>query len=158
MARALIAATLNGLTRQARLERSMARSATSGGRSLSSDKLRAALRRRKVTGGTFRSARLPAVLSAMYRTTPLWIACLVLTACAEEAREPEGEPPYAIWPEPLALFPHGPEQTENVCERSGDDLVRDVFCGPEPAEISSLSDLHAAFGLDLSTLGGINGV
>jgi mono/diheme cytochrome c family protein len=45
-----------------------------------------------------------------------------------------------------------------VCERAGDDWVRDVFCGPEPAEITSLSDLHAAFDLQLGKVGGIQGI
>jgi mono/diheme cytochrome c family protein len=96
----------------------------------------------------------------MYRTTPLWIVCLALAACAEQAREPEPPKPlpYASWPEPLALLQHGPEQTAEVCERSGDDLVRDVFCAEEPAEITSLIELREAFGLDLTTLGGVNGI
>jgi mono/diheme cytochrome c family protein len=93
----------------------------------------------------------------MCRTLPLSIACFVLAACAEQPPEPVVTP-YASWPEPLALLPHGPEQTAAVCERSGDDLVRDAFCGAERSDITSMSELHAALGLDLSTLGGISGV
>lgn len=83
----------------------------------------------------------------------------MLAACAAQPPEPEPQAePYARWPEPLALLPHGPEQTARVCERSGDDLVRDAFCAPEPAEITSLVELREAFGLDLSSVGGINGI
>lgn len=92
----------------------------------------------------------------MCRTLWPWIACLALAACAQEA-EP-GPAPYASWPEPLAFLPNGPEQTAQVCARDGDDLVRDVFCGDEPPEIASLQDLREAFGVDLGSVGGINGV
>lgn len=93
----------------------------------------------------------------MRRFTRYGLLWLALTACVE----PPGEPaprPYASWPEPLALLPHGPEQTAQVCERPGDDLVRDVFCGPRPAEITSMSELHAAFDLSFGKVGGIHGI
>jgi hypothetical protein len=114
----------------------------------------------RVKKGPCGSFGLPVFLlccAAMHRSTPLQVACFVLAACAEQAREPEAVP-YARWPEPLELLRLGPEQTAQVCERSGDDLVRDVFCAPEPAEITSLIELHAALGLDLTTLGGISGI
>jgi hypothetical protein len=91
----------------------------------------------------------------MFRTLLPGLACLAFAACTAPA-EPEA-PRYASWPEPLALLPRGDEQTSAVCERRGDDLVRDVFCGEDRAEITSMSELHAALGLEVGKPGGVAG-
>jgi hypothetical protein len=90
----------------------------------------------------------------MYRKSLLLV--LMLVACAAP-EEPKAQP-YAVWPDPLEQLPRGSDQTERVCDRDGDDLVRDAFCAEEPAKITRLIDLQTALTLDVSILGGISGV
>ena len=54
--------------------------------------------------------------------------------------------------DPLAVLPRGQTQTSITCarmEQNGDDnRVRDLFCGPVPANITSLQELQAGLGLE----------
>ena len=95
---------------------------------------------------------------------------LALFACGENApeREPEPEdggaepdfepPEYGSWPHPLEHMPRGPEHTAAVCERDGDDLVRDVFCAGEPRTFTSLVELQRSLAIDSSVMGGVTGL
>lgn len=103
------------------------------------------------------------------------LQCLPLTAamicalggCAGAPDEPalpskpraaKSEPlAYADWGDPLRTLPIGEEQRARVCERAGDDPVRDLFCKEEPPAIGSLRDLQVALGLDPQKLGGVTG-
>src|SRR4029079_19344719 len=60
--------------------------------------------------------------------------------------------------DPLQLLPHGSKQTARVCERNGDDLVRDVFCGATPPALTGLVDLQTALELDSRRIGGLSGL
>src|SRR6185295_20360682 len=94
---------------------------------------------------------------------PLWrrdlsalVACVastivILAGCAAEKHE--APKPYANWADPLQLLPHGSKQTARVCERNGDDLVRDVFCGATPPALTGLVDLQTALELDSRRIG-----
>ena len=45
-----------------------------------------------------------------------------------------------------------------LCERAGNDLVRDLFCGAAAPEITSLIDLQTALAIDASHIGGMTGL
>jgi hypothetical protein len=84
-----------------------------------------------------------------------------LFACAE-ASEPmpptaahEPEPKYARWPDPLTSMPHGDSQTARVCERPGEDSVRDVFCSGAVPSFGSLSELQTALMVDSASITGL---
>ncbi|HET8932067.1 MAG TPA: hypothetical protein VFN67_01445 [Polyangiales bacterium] len=83
------------------------------------------------------------------------------TDAAQPNKDAEADAPaapkYADWGDPFAELPSGPEQLERVCSSGADDLVHKVFCGDEPAQITSLRDLQGAFGLDADKLGGFSG-
>jgi len=44
--------------------------------------------------------------------------------------------------------PAAPTRTGEVCERAGDDLVRDLFCTDSPLQLESLADLQRAMHID----------
>jgi len=60
-------------------------------------------------------------------------------------------------PDPLAHLPRGQEQIANVCKHAGDDPLRSLFCGAEPAKLTSLIDLQRALYIEEARLVGING-
>jgi hypothetical protein len=49
---------------------------------------------------------------------------------------------------PSYVPPAAPTITGAVCERDGDDLVRDLFCAGTPLQIESLADLQRAMAID----------
>jgi hypothetical protein len=94
----------------------------------------------------------------------LRVLLLLATACGDGARlEPAPEEhvaevsPYAA-PDPLAPLPRGPEQQQRLCAHAGDDMLRDLFCGAEPAKLESLIDLQKALYIDGPRLTGLNGL
>jgi mono/diheme cytochrome c family protein len=62
------------------------------------------------------------------------------------------------WPDPLEGAPRGEAQLQLLCARAGDDLVRDVFCGPETSEITGLAELQAAMQVPADRLAGLRGL
>lgn len=92
----------------------------------------------------------------------LWAIALVC-ACADAASTPqEPEPPesyaYGDWGDAFAGLANGAPQTSAVCARPGDDLVRDLFCSPAPPQITSITELQTALGLDPKELKGFTGL
>lgn len=65
--------------------------------------------------------------------------------------------PYAA-PDPLAHLPRGQQQHERLCGHAGDDALRDLFCGREPAKLESLIDLQKALYIEGPRLTGVNGL
>jgi cytochrome c553 len=82
------------------------------------------------------------------------LAAVSCTSTADPEAEPEpARTSYANWAEPLALMPHGPEQTARVCARPGSDPVRDAFCNGAADGWTSLSELQTALHTDTSAMG-----
>jgi mono/diheme cytochrome c family protein len=65
---------------------------------------------------------------------------------------------YASWADPRQLLASGQAQNMETCRHPGNDLVRDLFCGPTPARFTSLVELERALQLDAEHLGGLTGL
>jgi hypothetical protein len=92
-------------------------------------------------------------------------AWLVLCSCLDSAAKlpAQQEPhpvasPYADWPDPLAELPHGAQQNAALCQRGGDDRVRDMFCAGSVPTPTSLSELQAGLGVGTNDIVGFEGV
>ncbi|HKP57851.1 MAG TPA: hypothetical protein VJV78_14060 [Polyangiales bacterium] len=95
----------------------------------------------------------------------LGLSALIASCSAETDAEPRARkshtdaPPiaYGDWGDPFEGLPTGAAQLERVCSTAGDDLVRDLFCGPEQLSIGSALDLQAALRLGPSGIAGVSG-
>lgn len=91
------------------------------------------------------------------------VLSLALWSCVafdehEAVPAPDPDHDRLSWPDPLAHAPRSDEQLATLCAREGDDLVRDLFCGDEPLEPTSLLELQQALQLDASKIGGTTGI
>ena len=57
----------------------------------------------------------------------------------------------------LADLPKGDQQLKVLCQRGGQDKVREVFCNGKPPAVNSLRDLQKALGLGIEKSSGIVG-
>jgi hypothetical protein len=103
------------------------------------------------------SARAGALLMALF---PFSGAC----KDASEAEALDTSAPLAhvdpgfTGPDPLVQLLRGEAQRQRMCAHDGDDMLRSLFCGDEPAKIESLVDLQKALYIDQPRLTGVNGL
>jgi mono/diheme cytochrome c family protein len=85
-----------------------------------------------------------------------WLVCaslFVQAACALSRsdsslqRKQQSARPYANWHDPLADLPHGAQQNAALCQRPGDDAVRQLFCSVRTPSLAGLAELQTALGV-----------
>lgn len=77
----------------------------------------------------------------------LLAGCAELEVSPDSATDASTQPDSAVVIDAGPIRPAGPASTGVLCERAGDDLMRDLFCSLRPP-IGSLADLQGALAID----------